>query len=106
MESTEQRRTLASGTRAVVACSLLVTAAAALVALAVAQLAGTRWSLAFVIARWCFVAVLLATPLLHQLVVRMGATWRMPWALRTPATALLLTCESIALDILSARLSD
>lgn len=98
-------RGVARGVRQVVACSLLVTAAAAAVASLVAIPADVRWSLAFVIARWLCVAALLVTPLVHQLAVRLGASWRMPWVLQTPATALLLTCESIALDILSARLS-
>jgi len=92
--------------RDVVLCSLLITAAAALVALAVSGASGAEWSVAFVIARWLFVAALLATPLLHQLAVRFGMGWRMPWVLATPATALLLTCESIAFDIASARLGD
>lgn len=98
-------RGVARGARQVVACSLLVTAAAAAVASLVTIPADVRWSLAFVIARWLCVAALLVTPLVHQLAVRLGASWRMPWVLQTPATALLLTCESIALDILSARLS-
>lgn len=100
-----ERRGFARGARDVVACSLLVTAAAAVVATIVAVPIDARWSLVFVIARWLCVAALLVTPLVHQAAVRLGATWRMPWVLQTPATALLLTCESIALDILSARLS-
>lgn len=90
--------------RGIVACSLLVTLAAALVALIVAIALDVRWSLAFIVARWLFVAALLATPLLHQAAVRLGIGWPMPWALRTPATALLLTIESIAFDILSSHL--
>ncbi|MEO6867155.1 MAG: hypothetical protein ABI200_03965 [Gaiellales bacterium] len=98
------KRTFRSGVRDVVVCSLLVTIAAALVALAIAQTTDARWSLVFVISRWLCVAILLATPLLHQIAVRFGAKWRMPWVFATPATALLLTVESIAFDILSARL--
>jgi len=90
--------------RDVVLCSLLVTTLAALVALAAHVFGDVRWSLAFVVARWIFVAALLVTPLVHQVATRLGAAWRMPWVLQTPATALLLTCESIAFDILSARL--
>lgn len=90
--------------RDVVLCSLLVTATAALVALVVHLGADVRWSLAFVVARWCFVAALLVTPLVHQAATRLGATWRMPWVLQTPATALLLTGESIAFDVVSAQL--
>lgn len=100
-----ERRTFGHGLRSVIACSLLVTAAAALVATLVSAAAPElRWSVAFVVARWLCVAALLVTPVVHQLVVRLGGSWRMPWVLRTPATALLLTVESIALDILSARL--
>jgi hypothetical protein len=97
-------RTFGSGLRDVVLCSIGVTTMAAAVALPLAALLGERWSLVFVIVRWLCVAALLATPLLHQVLVRMGVTWRMPWVLQTPATALVLTLESIALDILSARL--
>lgn len=103
--ATPDRRGFARGTRDVVACSLLVTAAAAIVASVVAIPVDARWSIVFIIARWLCVAALLATPLVHQVAVRLGASWRMPWVLQTPATALVLTCESIALDILSARLS-
>jgi hypothetical protein len=93
----------------VIACSLLVTACAGVVAVAVALVApDVRWSYAFVVARWLFVAALLVTPLLHQVGRRFGVPvfTRMPWAFQTPATALLLTAESIGLDILSARLGD
>lgn len=100
----EPRRSAWRGARDVLVCSLAVTALAALTALAYALVADVRWSLAFVILRWLLVAALLVTPLAHQITVRMGAAWRMPWALRTPATALLLTCESICFDIVSARL--
>lgn len=99
---TQRSRARAAGE--VVLCSLFVTAAASLVAAAGAALADARWSLMFVIARWCFVAALLATPVIHQIAVRFGAGTRMPWALQTPATALLLTTESIVFDIASARL--
>jgi hypothetical protein len=101
---TPARRTFTRGLRDVVICSLLVTASAAVVATAIALPADLRWSLTFVIVRWLCVAALLATPLIHQAIVRLGGTWRMPWVLQTPATALVLTVESILLDILSARL--
>lgn len=89
--------------RNVVLFSLSITAASALLALGVASVSATRWSLAFVVLRWIIVAALIATPLIHQVARRFGAQWTMPYALRTPATALLLTCESIAFDILSAH---
>ena len=96
-------RSFARATRDVVVCSLLVTAAAASLAVVAALTSGVRWSLAFVVLRWLLVAALLATPLVHQVAVRFGARWRMPWALQTPATAVLLTCESIAFDIISSH---
>jgi hypothetical protein len=99
-----QRRGFVRGTRDVVLLSLGVTALAALAALVPALAFGVRWSLAFVYIRWCVVFVLLALPLLHQLLVRLGVAWQLPWGLRTPATALLLTAEGIAYDIISAQL--
>lgn len=101
---TVRPHTFSRGLRDVVLCSLLVTTSAALVALVVAVPLDVDWSVAFVIARWLFVAALLMTPLVHQVVMRLGGAWRMPWVLQTPATALVLTVESILLDILSARL--
>jgi hypothetical protein len=101
---TVRPRTFSRGLRDVVLCSLLVTTSAALVALVVAVPLDVDWSVVFVIARWLFVAALLMTPLVHQAVMRLGGAWRMPWVLQTPATALVLTVESILLDILSARL--
>jgi len=99
------RRSLGRATRDIVLFSLSVTALAALAALAVAFIGDTRWSLAFVVIRWSIVAVLLATPLAHQIAIRWGVGFRMPWAMRTPATALLLTTESIMFDIISAQLA-
>jgi hypothetical protein len=99
------RRSVARGTRDVVLLSLAVTAFAALAALVPALAFGVRWSLAFVYIRWSLVFVLLSLPLAHQLLVRLGVAWQLPWGLRTPATALLLTCEGIAYDIISAQLS-
>ncbi|MCB0878842.1 MAG: hypothetical protein KDC46_07665 [Thermoleophilia bacterium] len=85
--------------------SLLVTAAAALFSLALKLTAGTDWSVVFVVSRWMVVFALLLLPLLHQLVVRRGSTWNLPWSLRTPATGLLLTIEGIAWDIIAAHSS-
>ncbi|MCW2956312.1 MAG: hypothetical protein JWO69_1181 [Thermoleophilia bacterium] len=82
--------------------SLGITALAALVAWPLAQALDQRWALVFVYARWLFIFALLLTPVLQQVAGRAGAAWRLPWALRTPATALLLTCESVAFDIISA----
>ena len=90
--------------RSVVLLSVVVTAAAALVATVPAAIFETRWSYAFVMTRWMVVFALLALPLLHQLARRRGSAWSLPWGLRTPATGLLLTVEGIAWDIVSAQL--
>lgn len=83
--------------------SLCVTAASGVVAWALWLLAESDFMLAFLYLRWGLVALLLATPLAWQLLgARMGVG--LPYALRTPLTALLLTCESIVVDIASARL--
>lgn len=99
-----QRRGFGRALRGIVLFSLAVTLCAAVVALVVALMTGARFTLAFVVLRWCIVGTLLATPLVHQIASRRGANWQLPWALRTPATALLLTCESVAFDIASAHL--
>lgn len=88
----------------VVLLSVLVTVGAGLAALVPALAFGVRWSLAFVYIRWGFVFALLALPIVHQVATRSGRTWALPWALRTPATALLLTAEGIVWDIVSAQL--
>lgn len=85
--------------------SLAVTAAAALFSLALRAIAGTDWSVVFVVSRWMVVFALLLLPLVHQLVVRSGRTWDLPWSLRTPATGLLLTIEGIAWDIIASNAS-
>ena len=84
--------------------SLLVTVAAALLALVLRAAIGTDWSYVFVVSRWLVVFALLLLPLAHQVVVRRGGSWNLPWALRTPATGLLLTIEGVAWDILAANL--
>ncbi|MCW2928444.1 MAG: hypothetical protein JWM86_2412 [Thermoleophilia bacterium] len=89
--------------RGVVGLSLAVTAAAALFALVAALAVDARWSYVFVMTRWIVVFVLLALPLAHQVAMRRGARLPLPWALRTPATALVLTIEGIAYDIISAN---
>jgi hypothetical protein len=99
----EPARSRGRAARDVVVFSLSITAASALLALAVDAVSATRWSLAFVVLRWVIVAALLATPLVQQIAQRFGATWKLPYALRTPATAVLLTCESIVFDIVSAH---
>jgi hypothetical protein len=88
----------------VVACALLVTALAALVGLAVAIPTEVRWNYAFVIARWICIFTMILVAVASQVAERTGRSWRAPWVFRTPATVLLLTCESIAFDIVSAQL--
>jgi hypothetical protein len=91
--------------RSVVLLSLLVTGGAALVAVVPAAVSDVRWSWAFVMIRWMVVFVLLALPLVHQVARARGASWALPWGLRTPATGLLLTLEGIVWDIVSAQLT-
>lgn len=89
----------------VVACSLAVTALGAIAGLAWHLATGTRWALAFVIARWILIAGILLLPVLHARLVQRDPDRRgVPWALRTPWTPLLLVCESVVIDIVSARL--
>lgn len=85
----------------VVLFSLAISASAAVVAtvLALADLAA--FGVTFVIIRWLMVGVLILTPLLSQL---SRGRLPIPAPMRTPWTALLLTLESIAFDILSAQL--
>lgn len=85
------------------ALSLVVTAAAAIFALALRLGIGSDWSYVFVITRWMVVFALLVLPLIHQGVTRAGRSWDLPWSLRTPATGLLLTIEGIAWDIVAAN---
>lgn len=89
--------------RDVLVFSVGSTTLAAVAALVAMLSVDARFSVVFVVLRWCIVAVLLATPLVHQLTSRMIG-WRLPWALTTPLTALVLTTESIAFDIISAQL--
>lgn len=101
---TSDDRTRGGRVRSVVLLSVLVTAGAALVALVPALAWDVRWSLAFVYVRWGVVFALLLLPLGHQVARRRGSSWALPWALRTPATALVLTAEGIVWDIVSARM--
>lgn len=88
----------------VVACSLLVTGLAALVGLGVAATSDVRWNYAFVITRWIFIFGFILAAAVGQVAERRGATWSIPWVVRTPATVLLLMVESIGFDIISAQL--
>lgn len=85
----------------VVVFSVSITCASAVFALIASFATDAAFSVIFVIARWCVVGVLILTPLLSQL---SRGRLPIPLAMRTPWTALLLTIESIAFDILSARL--
>lgn len=96
-------RTPGEAARTLIATSLAVTAACAVVAAGASAVTETRFLLAFVLLRWSVVFVLLATPLLHQ-VLRRWTSVQLPYVMRTPLTALLLTCESIVVDIISAQL--
>ncbi len=107
MEQTETRiepsPAARSGWWSALGLSLLVTAAAALLSLFMRAVLGTDWSYVFVISRWLVVFALLLLPLAHQVVVRRGGSWNLPWSLRTPATGLLLTVEGIVWDIVAAN---
>lgn len=87
----------------VLAFSLAVTAAGAVIAGAVDVVADVDFLLAFVLIRWTVVMVLLVAPIAHRLLLRWSSV-RLPYVMQTPLTALLLTVESICFDILSAQL--
>ncbi len=96
-------RTRMQALRTVLLTSLAVTATCAPVALAVTAVSGGRFLTAFVVLRWLVVLVLLLTPIAYRTVfVRAG--WNLPYVMQTPLTALFLTCESIAVDIISAQI--
>lgn len=85
--------------------SLCVTACCAMLALPLHALVGVRYAIVFIVLRWLVVAALLLAPLLHQLLVRATRSrGGLPSVLATPLPALLMTCESIAIDIVSAQL--
>lgn len=86
-----------------VGTSLAASALAAAATAAAWLLADVDFLMLFAILRWIVVALLLVTPLLQQL-LQLRWDVRLPYALRTPATALVLTVESICFDILSARI--
>jgi hypothetical protein len=89
--------------RVVLVFSVCVTLAAAAVAALAWWLLDADFSLTFVYLRWLVVFTLLAAPLVHRwLLAPRGVV--LPTPFRTPATALLLACESIGYDIVSARL--
>jgi hypothetical protein len=62
----------------------------------------TDFLVTFVVIRWVVVLILLTAPLAHRLLVRSGRH-ALPLPFQTPVTALLLTCESICFDIISAQ---
>lgn len=84
----------------IVALSLSITTAAGLLALGVHTTLERPFLVTFVILRWAAVALLLATPLLRY----RRPSIMLPAPLRTPLTALLLTIESVLVDIASAHL--
>lgn len=81
--------------------SLSVTACAGLVALLLDVVGGLDGLLAFVYLRWGVVFTLIATPIVHRTA---RGRLPLPYVLQTPFTALLLTCESIVVDIVIAQL--
>jgi hypothetical protein len=101
-----QRRTAARGALEILVFSLAVTCLSALLALLVAQVSSAEFMVSFVIIRWLVVGALIASPLIYRACLYFGLELRLPWAMRTPFTALVLTIESIGFDIASARLVD
>lgn len=87
----------------VVIFSLCVTAVTGVAAAALWLVTGADFVLAFVLLRWTVVFILLVTPLVHQ-VLKRWTTVRLPYVFQTPLTALLLTFESIIVDIIGAQL--
>lgn len=86
--------------RHIVAFSLLATTFAAIVALIVHYGFDGSFLVPFIVLRWCVVFTLCGTVAIAWLLPRLP----LPGVLRTPLTPLLLTCESIAIDILGAQL--
>ncbi len=84
----------------VVAFSLAATSIAAVVTVALHLLAGTPFLVPFILLRWCVVFVLCGTVAIAWLAPRLP----LPGVLRTPLTPLLLTCESIVIDIVGSKL--
>jgi len=90
---------------AVLICSLAVTAGSGVIATTLWALSPLPFVLTFVYLRWAVVFTLLVTPLAHQALKRRPAfTFQLPYVMQTPLTALLLTFESIIVDIVGAHL--
>lgn len=82
--------------------SLAVTVLGSVIAGVAWAVSDVRFLLAFVLVRWTVVFVLLSAPLIHRTIVWRGGR-PLPLPLRTPVTALLLACESIVFDVISAN---
>lgn len=86
--------------RDIVLFSLAVTTTCGLIALALYSMTSARFILSFILLRWSVIAVLILAPIIGKLFPSLG----MPAVLRTPLTVLVLTCESILVDIIGAQL--
>ncbi|MBC7643880.1 MAG: hypothetical protein H7123_02060 [Thermoleophilia bacterium] len=96
-------RTRRHAAAAVLICSLAVTTGSGIIAATLWQLSPLPFMLTFVYLRWAVVFALLITPLAHQALKRRGTTFQLPYVMQTPLTALLLTFESIIVDIIGAH---
>ena len=83
--------------------SLCVALGAAAVAALVSGVANTDFLLSFVYLRWLAVLLLLLIPIGWRRYSN-RFSWTLPYVLRTPLTALFLTCESILVDIIIGQL--
>jgi hypothetical protein len=84
----------------VVAFSIAATTIAAIVTITLHVVASTPFLVPFIVLRWCVVFALCGTVAVTWLAPRLP----LPGVLRTPLTPLLLTCESILIDIVGAQL--
>lgn len=86
--------------RDIVLFSLAATTTSGIIALALYLATGLGFIVPFIVLRWCVIALLVAAPI----VSRVFPALRIPAVLRTPITVLVLTCESIVVDIVGAQL--
>ena len=85
--------------RSVVLFSIATTLAIAVASSLWHVVSGQRFLLVFVLMRWTVVFALLLAPVAKQLFRGLP----LPHLIERPWVALLLTCESIAIDIISAQ---
>lgn len=101
--SPERPATRTGAIATIVAFSLGATSLGAVVAAGIWLAADVRYLFVFVIVRWIAVLLVLLAPLIHRNLPG-RRTRRLPYALQTPVTALVLSVESIGFDIIAAQL--